>query len=107
MKTEPEKKTEGPWHTSGVGFPDDPQRRTEWVYGPRQNPGDQSGPLICEVKGPDSAARARLIAAAPELLAAIHALREASSHPESGPNGTLVKCWALVNAAIDKAEGAA
>lgn len=51
--------TPEPWHRSGIGFPDNPKERTEWLYGPREQPDHQSGPQVAEFKGPRSSADAQ------------------------------------------------
>src|SRR5712671_3511890 len=82
--------TPGPWHLGGTFMPDskDP-RQCVWSSTPF---GQQSGEIICKDVTP---ANARLIAAAPDLLAA---LRDLVEHPYDGEGRNL--------AALDRARAA-
>lgn len=62
-----ENHTPGPWSTGGIFGPGTPNAMT-WIWGPRTQPDHQSGPIVAtDVRLKD----AYLIAAAPDLLAAL------------------------------------
>ncbi|MGA7807866.1 hypothetical protein [Bradyrhizobium sp.] len=99
--------TPGPWHVGGIFMPnsDDPRAN---VWGPTPQ-GFQSGLVICKKAKPMDA---RLIAAAPDLLRACIESRKlgmkiyhnANAHEAAMDWG---KVKALMDAAIEKAEGKA
>lgn len=75
--------TPGPLDVSGgIGFPDDPQRRTRSVWGPTA-PGRQSGYCVADFRGPNADANAhRFVAQSNALPALIEAAR---ARPECCP----------------------
>lgn len=81
MTTTNSKHTAGPWHTGGTFYyPDEHGRKRQNIWGPTDHAsGHSSGELICQSA---TVANARLIAAAPDLLAALEALVE-FSEPDS------------------------
>ena len=108
MSNEKTKHTPGPWHHW------DPLGEREWAVtttGPRPELG---GPLpnmpIRVASEIDSEANARLIAAAPELLALAHLVVTQTTADENGdmpnhPRGVLLVLLDAARAAIAKAEG--
>ncbi len=101
--------SEGPWHTSGIFNPDSAEPTTS-VWGPTPA-GMQSGRIICQnVRLAD----ARLIAAAPDLLAALKELGDwiaggLQASDDAMPDAECLKeterLAAKARAAVDKAEG--
>lgn len=86
--------TPGPWYANGDCIEAD---------GP-EGPRDITLAVVTGTRaGHEVAADARLIAAAPDLLASLKAIVEASQF--EGEVAWLEKLWPQVNAALDKAEG--
>ncbi len=81
--------------------------KTDGSFGHRPCVVNWQGFDSCDLPIEKQAANARLIAAAPDLLAALMALNKAYGHPFTGQNGNSGECWALARAAIAKAEGRA
>ncbi len=101
--------TPGPWRTGGTSFPGTDQARMN-VWSPTPK-GMQSGDIIAANCKP---ADAHLIAAAPELLAALKRSLKAMDHMGDVLNGMdavegrdakIFPIWDEVRAAIAKAEG--
>ena len=87
-------------HTPGPWVPcDTDSEHTTLISGNDGSGATRNGGIyIARVQGPDNRANARLIAAAPDLLAALEALRD-RGHTEA--------TWFLAKKAIAKARGAA
>lgn len=81
--------TAGPWAVNEDGFKVESENEHGWV---------NDGWVVCVTEGPDKKSNARLIAAAPDLLGALKALRDESM-------GFVPQCAEQVDAAIAKAEG--
>lgn len=89
----PQKHTPGPWRTHDV----QPEIWTRQVWTDESH----GSVMIATTGGVDKEANARLIAAAPELLAALKALVEWAAFT----GGWEAPCWDDARAAIKKAEG--
>ena len=59
------------WHRGGVGLSDDPGMRSENIFGPREKPEHQSGPLIASLVGPNCSEYAARIVKCMELCASL------------------------------------
>lgn len=94
------KHTPGPWHTGGTAFLREGPRMNVWS---RTAKGDQSGEILAKDVKP---ANARLMAAAPELIAVTREMCRiiAFASPETLVEA-LKRCYDDAREAIDKAEG--
>lgn len=99
--------TPGPWTRGGIGFPYDPERRTENIYGPHEKPKHQSGPRVATLIGPRSSADAehiiRCVNAHDDLLEACKAVVNAFALKHSWTEA-VAREMSIVRTAIDKAE---
>ena len=86
--------TPGPWQLHNAQYPAQPAVRART--------GDLVAKLNNGLSDPLVQANARLIAAAPDLLAA---LKEVRGCPQAAPWLVRTGAWDLLNAAIAKAEG--
>lgn len=83
--------TPGPWGTGGTFIPGTPRAST-WIWGPAR-PGDQSGEVVAkDVR----LANARLIAAAPELLAELAAITTELAAEVGDSHPSVVRARALL-----------
>ena len=74
----PEPGTPLSWHSGGVGFPDDPEKQTEWLYGSPPS-GGASGPYITRIVDPKSSQdMAYIVTAANAFPGLVSALGELS-----------------------------